>query len=421
MANYLPRIADTILQDRLESKGAVLVQGAKWCGKTTTASQIAKSVVYMQDPLLRDQYLQLAKLDTMQLLEGAVPRLIDEWQLAPNLWDAVRVAVDQRNEFGQFILTGSAVPHDDMSTSHSGTGRIARMVMRPMSLFESQDSNGQVSLKSIFDNEKISGFSSHKLENLAFLISRGGWPSAVGRTEKVALRQAFDYVDAVIESDISRADGTVRRPSRVRSLLRSYSRMVGSSGRMTQIREDMSAREPENFEIQTISSYINALSLIFVIEELEAWNPNLRSNTAIRTSNTRHFVDPSIAVASLRIGPKDLINDLRTMGFLFESMCIRDLRIFTEALEGDVYHYHDANDRECDAVLHLHDGRYGLVEIKLGVAQVEKAAENLKKIVDVLDINRMSAPSFLMVLTGSGVAYQREDGIYVVPIGCLKN
>ena len=421
MANYLPRIADNILQDRLESKGAVLVQGAKWCGKTTTASQIAKSVVYMQDPRLRDQYLQLAKLDPMQLLEGAVPRLIDEWQLAPNLWDAVRVAVDQRNDFGQFILTGSAVPHDDMSTSHSGTGRIARMVMRPMSLFESQDSNGQVSLKSIFDNEKISGFSSHKLENLAFLISRGGWPSAVGRTEKVALRQAFDYVDAVIESDISRADGTVRRPSRVRSLLRSYSRMVGSSGRMTQIREDMSAREPENFEIQTISSYINALSLIFVIEELEAWNPNLRSNTAIRTSNTRHFVDPSIAVASLRIGPKDLINDLRTMGFLFESMCIRDLRIFIEALEGDVYHYHDANDRECDAVLHLHDGRYGLVEIKLGVAQVEKAAENLKRIVDVLDINRMSAPSFLMVLTGSGAAYQREDGIYVVPIGCLKN
>ena len=379
MANYLPRIADNILQDRLESKGAVLVQGAKWCGKTTTASQIAKSVVYMQDPRLRDQYLQLAKLDPMQLLEGAVPRLIDEWQLAPNLWDAVRIAVDQRNDFGQFILTGSAVPHDDMSTSHSGTGRIARMVMRPMSLFESQDSNGQVSLKSIFDNEKISGFSSHNLENLAFLISRGGWPSAVGRTEKVALRQAFDYVDAVIESDISRADGTVRRPSRVRSLLRSYSRMVGSPGRMTQIREDMSAREPENFEVQTIASYINALSLIFVIEELEAWNPNLRSKTAIRTSNIRHFVDPSIAVASLRIGPKDLINDLKTMGFLFESMCIRDLRIFTEALEGDVYHYHDSNDWECDAVLHLHDGRYGLVEIKLGVAQVEQAAENLKR------------------------------------------
>lgn len=418
---YYKRIADQVLQDRLDANGAVLIQGAKWCGKTTTALQIAKSSLFMQDPQTREQNLRLADIDPMFLLEGDIPRLLDEWQLAPKLWDAVRFAVDQRNDFGQFILTGSAVPFADMSTSHSGTGRIARMTMRPMSLFESEDSNAQVSLRDLFQKAQIRAKAELSLTDIAFLICRGGWPSAINRSEKIALRQAIDYLEGVIESDISRADGVSRNPMRVRMLLRSYARMIGTQASITSIREDMVSNDRDSLDKDTISSYISALKLIFVIEELEAWIPNLRSRTAIRTSNTRFFVDPSIASSSLRIGPMDLINDLKTMGFLFESLCIRDLRVYADALEGDVYRYRDANGLECDAVVHLRDGRYGLIEIKLGGSEIEPAAKNLLKIVDILDITRMKEPSFLMVLTGTQYAYQREDGVYVVPVGCLRD
>lgn len=418
---YYKRIADQVLQDRLDANGAVLIQGAKWCGKTTTALQIAKSSLFMQDPQTREQNLRLADIDPMFLLEGDIPRLLDEWQLAPKLWDAVRFAVDQRNDFGQFILTGSAVPFADMSTSHSGTGRIARMTMRPMSLFESEDSNAQVSLRDLFQKAQIRAKAELSLTDIAFLICRGGWPSAINRSEKIALRQAIDYLEGVIESDISRADGVSRNPMRVRMLLRSYARMIGTQASITSIREDMVSNDKDSLDKDTISSYISALKLIFVIEELEAWIPNLRSRTAIRTSNTRFFVDPSIASSSLRIGPMDLINDLKTMGFLFESLCIRDLRVYADALEGDVYRYRDANRLECDAVVHLRDGRYGLIEIKLGGSEIEPAAKNLLKIVDILDTTRMKEPSFLMVLTGTQYAYQREDGVYVVPVGCLRD
>jgi hypothetical protein len=418
---YYKRIADQVLQDRLDANGAVLIQGAKWCGKTTTALQIAKSSLFMQDPQTREQNLRLADIDPMFLLEGDIPRLLDEWQLAPKLWDAVRFAVDQRNDFGQFILTGSAVPFADMSTSHSGTGRIARMTMRPMSLFESEDSNAQVSLRDLFQKAQIRAKAELSLTDIAFLICRGGWPSAINRSEKIALRQAIDYLEGVIESDISRADGVSRNPMRVRMLLRSYARMIGTQASITSIREDMVSNDRDSLDKDTISSYISALKLIFVIEELEAWIPNLRSRTAIRTSNTRFFVDPSIASSSLRIGPMDLINDLKTMGFLFESLCIRDLRVYADALEGDVYRYRDANGLECDAVVHLRDGRYGLIEIKLGGSEIEPAAKNLLKIVDILDTTRMKEPSFLMVLTGTQYAYQREDGVYVVPVGCLRD
>lgn len=418
---YYKRIADQVLQDRLDANGAVLIQGAKWCGKTTTALQIAKSSLFMQDPQTREQNLRLADIDPMFLLEGDIPRLLDEWQLAPKLWDAVRFAVDQRNDFGQFILTGSAVPFADMSTSHSGTGRIARMTMRPMSLFESEDSNAQVSLRDLFQKAQIRAKAELSLTDIAFLICRGGWPSAINRSDKIALRQAIDYLEGVIESDISRADGVSRNPMRVRMLLRSYARMIGTQASITSIREDMVSNDRDSLDKDTISSYISALKLIFVIEELEAWNPNLRSRTAIRTSNTRFFVDPSIASSSLRIGPMDLINDLKTMGFLFESLCIRDLRVYADALEGDVYRYRDANGLECDAVVHLRDGRYGLIEIKLGGSEIEPAAKNLLKIVDILDTTRMKEPSFLMVLTGTQYAYQREDGVYVVPVGCLRD
>lgn len=418
---YYKRIADQVLQDRLDANGAVLIQGAKWCGKTITALQIAKSSLFMQDPQTREQNLRLADIDPMFLLEGDIPRLLDEWQLAPKLWDAVRFAVDQRNDFGQFILTGSAVPFADMSTSHSGTGRIARMTMRPMSLFESEDSNAQVSLRDLFQKAQIRAKAELSLTDIAFLICRGGWPSAINRSEKIALRQAIDYLEGVIESDISRADGVSRNPMRVRMLLRSYARMIGTQASITSIREDMVSNDRDSLDKDTISSYISALKLIFVIEELEAWIPNLRSRTAIRTSNTRFFVDPSIASSSLRIGPMDLINDLKTMGFLFESLCIRDLRVYADALEGDVYRYRDANGLECDAVVHLRDGRYGLIEIKLGGSEIEPAAKNLLKIVDILDTTRMKEPSFLMVLTGTQYAYQREDGVYVVPVGCLRD
>ena len=418
---YYKRIADQVLQDRLDANGAVLIQGAKWCGKTTTALQIAKSSLFMQDPQTREQNLRLADIDPMFLLEGDIPRLLDEWQLAPKLWDAVRFAVDQRNDFGQFILTGSAVPFADMSTSHSGTGRIARMTMRPMSLFESEDSNAQVSLRDLFQKAQIRAKAELSLTDIAFLICRGGWPSAINRSDKIALRQAIDYLEGVIESDISRADGVSRNPMRVRMLLRSYARMIGTQASITSIREDMVSNDKDSLDKDTISSYISALKLIFVIEELEAWIPNLRSRTAIRTSNTRFFVDPSIASSSLRIGPMDLINDLKTMGFLFESLCIRDLRVYADALEGDIYRYRDANGLECDAVVHLRDGRYGLIEIKLGGSEIEPAAKNLLKIVDILDTTRMKEPSFLMVLTGTQYAYQREDGVYVVPVGCLRD
>lgn len=418
---YYKRIADQVLQDRLDANGAVLIQGAKWCGKTTTALQIAKSSLFMQDPQTREQNLRLADIDPMFLLEGDIPRLLDEWQLAPKLWDAVRFAVDQRNDFGQFILTGSAVPFADMSTSHSGTGRIARMTMRPMSLIESEDSNAQVSLRDLFQKAQIRAKAELSLTDIAFLICRGGWPSAINRSDKIALRQAIDYLEGVIESDISRADGVSRNPMRVMMLLRSYARMIGTQASITSIREDMVSNDKDSLDKDTISSYISALKLIFVIEELEAWNPNLRSRTAIRTSNTRFFVDPSIASSSLRIGPMDLINDLKTMGFLFESLCIRDLRVYADALEGDIYRYRDANGLECDAVVHLRDGRYGLIEIKLGGSEIEPAAKNLLKIVDILDTTRMKEPSFLMVLTGTQYAYQREDGVYVVPVGCLRD
>lgn len=418
---YYPRIADQVLRDRLNAKGAVLVQGAKWCGKTTTALQMAKSHVFMQDPQNREQNLRLAELDPMLLLSGDTPRLIDEWQLTPRLWDAVRFAVDQRNQFGQFILTGSAVPHHDMSTSHSGTGRISRMTMRPMSLFESEDSNGTVSLEALFRGGAVRAVSELSVRQISHLICRGGWPGAVGREEKVALQQATDYVDGVIESDISRADGISRHPMRVRRLMRSYARLVGSQAKITEIKADMIANDKDSLDEDTISSYIAALELIFVVEELEAWNPNLRSKTSVRTSNTRFFVDPSIAVAALRIGPEDLLNDLKTMGFLFESLCIRDLRVYADALDGDVLRYRDSNGLECDAVIHLRNGSYGLAEIKLGQSEIDDAAEKLIKMVEILDTTRMKEPSFLMVLTGTQYAYRREDGVFVVPIGCLRN
>lgn len=423
MERYKNRIADKILSDKLEAKGAVLIQGAKWCGKTTTASQQAKSILYMQNPRDKKQNMELAQIDPGLLLEGKTPRLIDEWQIAPQLWDAIRFEVDQRDAFQQFILTGSSVPANMDFTSHSGTGRITRMLMRPMSLYESEDSNGSVSLKELFEGKKIATKSDLDIKTLAYLICRGGWPKAVGQSERIALSQAYDYLDAVIESDISQVDGVIRNPLRARLLMKVFSRYIGSPAKVSKIRQDMFVNDSEELSDKTIYDYINALKRIFVIEDLSAWNPNLRSKTAIRTSDTRYFVDPSIAVAALRLGPQDLLNDLHTFGFLFENLCIRDLRVFADVLDGDLYHYRDKSRLECDAVLHLRNGQYGLIEVKLGGDEaIEDGARNLLKFREKIDTDKMKEPSFMMVLCGtSSYAYQREDGIYVIPIGCLKD
>jgi predicted AAA+ superfamily ATPase len=424
MDQYKKRIADTLLVRKLEGKGAVLVEGAKWCGKTTTAEQVAKSILYMSDSEKINQYLELADVNPKQLLQGETPRLLDEWQLAPKLWDAVRFEVDHRKELGQFILTGSAVPVETEDIHHTGTGRFARLKMRTMSLFESGESNGSVSLANLFNEQTdIEGANDLSFERIAFLACRGGWPQAIEMRDAIALDQAFDYCDAVVNADISRVDKVARDPERTKRLLRAYARHQGAQVANTVIKADIAANDNTMVDDDTLYSYITALKKIFVIEDMPAWNPNLRSKTAIRTSDTRYFVDPSIAAASLGIGPEDLMNDLNTFGLLFETMCIRDLRVFADALNGQVYHYRDASGLECDAVVHLRNGSYGLFEIKLGGDKlISEGIETLNKLADKIDTERMKKPSFKMVLVGVGnYAYRRKDGVFIVPIGCLKN
>ena len=418
------RIVDAILQDKLEAKGAVLIEGPKWCGKTTTAGQKAASILHMDNPVEKEQNLALAKINPLRLLIGDTPRLIDEWQLAPALWDTIRYEVDQRAKMGQFILTGSAVPPDTKEITHSGTGRFSWLMMRPMSLFESGESSGEVSLKELFNgNLDVGGENKNDIEKLAFLICRGGWPGAIKLKEKPALQQAFDYFDGVVRSDINRADGNNKNEERVKRIMRSFARNQGSQVANTVIASDILSNDSAGVNEDTVRTYIDSLKKIFVIEDMSAWNPNLRSKSAIRTSDTRYYVDPSIAVASLGIGPDDLLNDLNTYGLFFETLCVRDLRVFAESLDGSVYHYRDNTGLECDAVVHLRNGKYGLIEIKLGGdTMINDGAENLKKLAEKIDTTKMKDPSFLMVLTGIGqYAYKREDGVLVVPIGCLKN
>ncbi len=424
MKRYRKRIADDILLRKLEGKGAVLIEGPKWCGKTTTAEQIAASILYMDDPQKKDQNIMMADLNPKRLLQGETPRLLDEWQLAPKLWDAIRFEVDHRGETGQFILTGSAVPADTSDITYSGTGRFSWITMRPMSLYESGESDGNVSLKALFDTPpQIDGAARIDIDRLAFLTCRGGWPQAVDMRDEIALDQATDYFDAVVHSDINRADGVTKNPERVKRLMRSYARHQGSQTANTVIAGDIAVNEGSSADEATIASYIAALKKIFVIEDMPAWIPNLRSKTAIRTSDTRYYVDPSIAAAAIGAGPKELLEDLNTFGFLFETLCVRDLRVYADALQGQVYHFRDKSGLECDAVIHLRNGAYGLTEIKLGGEKlIEEGAASLKELRDKIDTEKMKAPSFLMVLTGLGdYAYRRPDGVYVVPIGCLKH
>jgi len=416
---YLSRIVDELLKFALDVSGAVLIEGPKWCGKTSTGMEHAKSILSLQDPDRSRGYLQAAEVQPSILLDGKKPRLIDEWQMAPVLWDAVRHSVDISQQTRQFILTGSAVPKDN-AVMHTGTGRISRLLMRPMSLFESLDSSGQVSLKQLFNQEEVSGRNNLTVQEIAYLITRGGWPASIGVSERVALKRVRDYIDAVINFDVSNVDGISKRPDKVERLLRSLSRNIGTMANKNTLREDMLG-DGDDISDNTITSYLNALKRIFVVEDLPAWNPALRSKTAIRTSSKRFFVDPSLAIATLGMSKEHLLDDFNLFGYMFEALCIRDLRIYAQAHDGKLSHYRDKSGLEADAIVHLRDGRWGAIEIKMGSSEIEKAAKNLKKLESKIDDSRMKSPSFLMILTCTEYAYKREDGIYIVPIGCLKH
>lgn len=420
---YRPRIIDIELTNRLKSIGAIILEGAKWCGKSTTAEHHCKSAVFMDDPTRRHQYQLFAEENPGMILDGETPRLIDEWQLALPIWDAVRFTVDHREGMGQFILTGSAKPENRDRISHSGTGRFAWLRMRPMSLYESGDSSGEVSLGSLFRDPgmKVGCEATADLQKIAYMICRGGWPVVTKLSETVALNPAKDYYDAVVNVEIRQVDGVDRSVERAKRLMRSYARFQGTQTSIRQIVEDMNGGDSNVVEDKTVRSYLDALRSMFVVEDMAAWNPNLKSKTAIRTMDTRYFVDPSIATAALGVDPGDLMNDLKTFGLLFETLCVRDLRVYSQPLGGTVYHYRDKNGLECDAVVHLPNGSYGLIEIKLGGDRlIEEGAASLLRLASKIDTNKMNSPSFLMVLTAVGsFAYKRKDNVLVVPISTL--
>lgn len=419
MKKYIPRLIDKILEDELEAFGAVLITGPKWCGKTTTALNQAKSTLFLQNPDEREQNLRLADIKPSLLLEGKNPRLIDEWQDAPQLWDAVRFSIDQKGETGLYVLTGSTGV-DESKIAHSGSGRISRLSMRTMSLFESGDSNGEIRIKQLLENQEIASKSPHSIEEIANLIVSGGWPASIGKLLSVKQRQVAGYCNSVVNIEISTADGVDRDTDKVEHVLRSYSRHISSQATINTITNDVT-KNFDSINRKTVSEYINALKKIFVIEDLKAWSPALRSKTTISTSSTRHFVDPAIAAYFLDASPEDLLNDLETMGLLFESLVIRDLRIYTESLNGKVFHYRDHSGQEADAILHFKNGQWGAVEVKLGNKAIDNGAKNLLKLKEKINIDAMNSPSFLAVVTASGYAYKRPDGVYVIPIGCLRN
>ncbi len=422
MVNYYPRIADKLLADALQTSGAVLIEGPKWCGKTRTASETAQSVLYMQDADNRESNIQAASIKPSLLLKGEVPRLIDEWQVAPVLWDAVRHEVDLRGEVGQFILTGSATPLMEDKIAHTGTGRFSRIKMRPMSLFEANESSGEISLKKLFEDDmEVACVSKLEIEEIANAVVRGGWPAPVVSRSAFAEKMAQDYVDSVVQFDVSGVDGVEKNPQKMYALMRSLARNISTEASYATLIKDMEGGERESVSRPTLQSYINVLERLFVVENLDAWNPSIRSATQLRVSPKRHFVDPSIATAALGISGERLLQDFNTFGYLFESLCVRDLRVYAEAIGGKLYHYRDKNGLECDAVIVLRDGRWGAVEIKLGSNEFDKAAENLKTFSNIIDTDKLKKPSFLMILTGTKLGYIRDDGVVVVPVGCLKN
>jgi predicted AAA+ superfamily ATPase len=421
MDDYRNRILDELLVDYLKAFGAVLIKGPKWCGKTTTATQKAKSVLKLQDTSKRNSYERTIDIEPGLLLQGDNPRLIDEWQTYPILWDAVRTEVDDRNEKGLFILTGSSVPQDNI-TMHTGTGRIAKLDMSTMSLFEAGQSFANISLSKLFNDENyiINGLKSNlNIHDLIEITCKGGWPANLSNDIKSSLLVTKQYFNSVCDEDINRVDGSEKDPSKVGAILRSYARNVSTLvSNQTLLRDINSMGSP--MSEPTLYSYLNALKRLYIIDEIPAWNPSIRSATSIRATTKKIFSDPSIAIAALGLTPNILIDDLQTFGFLFENLCIRDLRVYSSSLGGSISYYRDRSGLEADCVLHLDDGRYALIEFKLGSREIEVGAEHLLKIKYLTEKNNIKSPSLLMVLTGGEMAYKRKDGVFVIPIGCLK-
>jgi len=428
MKKYLPRYTDKELKKSLEYMGAVLITGPKWCGKTTTAKRQCKSLKELQHPVLGKSYLKLADTNPIELLKGEKPMLIDEWQMAPELWDAVRYLVDESDEDGLYVLTGSTTV-DESKITHTGAGRIKRIVMRPMSLYESGESNGKISLLDLFNDENINidGITTTlTIPDLIFAACRGGWPESLNKkTKNQQLAIVSDYIDIICNSDVSEVDGVKRSPQRVKAILKSYSRNVSTLATKKTLMADIRT-EYGDISLPTYNSYVDALEKLYVIQDIPAWHPNIRPANTIRKSNKKEFIDPSIAVASLNLTPEKLLKNFETFGFIFENLCIRDLIVYSSSFGGEILYYNDDSGLEADCVIYLNDGRYALIEFKLGEKEIEKGANSLlklKKLVKEKVKNTkidLEEPSFLAIITGGEVAYTRPDGVKVIPIGCLK-
>ena len=417
---YLPRIVDKEIDELMEIMGAVLIEGCKWCGKSTTGLYHAKSVIEFQNPDRKQEYDNIRNTKPSLFLNGEKPRMFDEWQMYPALWDSVRTDVDHTGLKGQYILTGSAKPSEG-ETMHTGTGRISRVLMRPMSLFESKESTGEVSFSDILAGKDISGVSKLSLEDIASIIVRGGWPASISIKSDAKYRIAKEYVKSLIHEEVRSVDGVERNIEKMQNVLRSLARNISTQVSNSTIEADIKNNFDNDISRPTLTDYLNTLEKLFVIEDVKATNLNLRSKYALRTKPKKYFVDPSIATAILDLKPMDLINDLNTFGFMFESLCIRDLKIYTESLGGEVTFYRDEKNFEVDAILRMPSGKWGAIEIKLGAGYIDEAANNLLKFKEHVDIKKCGEPSFLLVLTGANYSYKRDDGVYVVSIGTLKN
>ena len=417
---YLPRIVDKEIDELMEIMGAVLIEGCKWCGKSTTGLYHAKSVIEFQNPDRKQEYDNIRNTKPSLFLNGEKPRMFDEWQMYPVVWDSVRTDVDHTGLKGQYILTGSAKPSEG-ETMHTGTGRISRVLMRPMSLFESKESTGEVSFSDILAGKDISGVSKLSLEDIASIIVRGGWPASISIKSDAKYRIAKEYVKSLIHEEVRSVDGVERNTEKMQNVLRSLARNISTQVSNSTIEADIKNNFDNDISRPTLTDYLNTLEKLFVIEDVNATNLNLRSKYALRTKPKKYFVDPSIATAILDLKPMDLINDLNTFGFMFESLCIRDLKIYTESLGGDVTFYRDERGFEVDAILRMPSGKWGAIEIKLGAGYIDEAANNLLKFKEHVDIKKCGEPSFLLVLTGTNYSYKRDDGVYVVSIGTLKN
>lgn len=417
---YLPRVVDSEIDELMEIMGAVLIEGCKWCGKSTTGSSHAKSIIEFQNPDKKQEYDEIRNTKPSLFLNGEKPRMFDEWQMYPVVWDAIRTDVDHSREKGQYILTGSAKPSEG-ETMHTGTGRISRVLMRPMSLYESGESTGEVSFSDILKGKDISGVSKLSLEDLASIIVRGGWPASIEVKSDAKYRFAKEYVKSLIHEEVKKIDGVERNPEKMLNVLRSLARNVSTQVSNTTLEGDVRNNFDDDISRPTLIDYLNTLEKLFVIEDVNATNLNFRSKYALRTKPKKYFVDPSIATAILEMKPNDLIKDLNTFGFMFESLCMRDLKIYTQSYGGDITFYRDEKNFEVDAILRTSSGKWGAIEIKLGAGYVDEAASNLLKFKNRVDIEKCGEPSFLVVLTGAEYSYRREDGVYVVSIGSLKN